>query len=153
MKRIGKKARREFVEPEELRARILNVRRRCYISRSNDYENPLIDDEAEIEIEAAIEHISARHQKRLGETMSISLLAANRYAPEEGTPTYFFGSVTMRGDYRSALAYLPSPPFWEIPALIGHGALLIELTFTPMKQGFAHLLSLYVTDEPTTVPM
>ena len=52
-----KSKRAKYVPPEELRARILKVRRRYFISRSDDYEKPFIDDEAEIEIDAVIEDI------------------------------------------------------------------------------------------------
>jgi hypothetical protein len=151
MSATPKRRRAKYVPPEELRARILKVRRRYFISRSDDYEKPLIDDEAEIEIDAVIEDVPRRHRKHLGEEIKISLLSAKRYAPEDKAPTTFFGSVTMRGGQRSALAYLPSQPFWHVPALISEGAELLELTFTPARRGFAHLLSLHLTDEPTTM--
>lgn len=152
MKAARKSKRAEYVPPEELRARILKVKRRYFISRSDDYEKPFIDDEAEIEIDGVIEDLPVKHRKHLGEAISISLLSAKRYAPEDKAPTTFFGSVTLRGSNRSALAYLPSMPFWLVPDLIRNGAELLELTYTPMKQGFAHLLSVHVTDAPTVLP-
>jgi hypothetical protein len=130
----------------------VKVRRRYFISRSGDYDNPFIDDEAQIEIDAVIEDAPRRHRKHLGEVMKVSLLCANRYAPGDESPTAFFGSVTIRGQQRSTLAYLPAQPFWQLPAVIHDGSDLLELSFTPTKQGFAHLLSLHVTDEPTAVP-
>jgi hypothetical protein len=147
-----RKAKAKYVPPEELRARVLKVSRRYFIGRSDDYEMTFIDDEAQIEIAAVIEDASGRHQKHVGEEISISLISAKRYAPEDRAPTTFFGSVTMRGTQQSALAYLPSMPFWSVPDLIRDGSELLELTFTPMKQGFAHLLSVHLTDEPTVVP-
>jgi hypothetical protein len=142
----------KYIEPEELCARILKVRRSYFISRTDDYKEIFIDDEAQLEIDAVIEELPRRSRKHLGEAISISLLTARRYAPEDKSPTSFFGSVTLRGSNRSALAYLPSLPFWHMPDLIRDGAELLELTYTPMKQGFAHLLSLHLTIEPTQVP-
>jgi hypothetical protein len=49
MKRIPK-----HVEPEELCARVLSVRRRYYISRSDLDDKQFMDDEAQLEIEAVI---------------------------------------------------------------------------------------------------
>jgi hypothetical protein len=149
MSSLQKRKGGEYVQAEELRARVLKVRPRYYISRSDDYEKPVIEDEAELEIEAVIEQVSFRHRKHVEGTMSVSLLSAKRYAPEETNPTMFFGSLTLRGGQRSALAYLPSRPFWHLPRLISHGADLFEFTFTPLQRGFAHLLSVHVTDEPT----
>jgi hypothetical protein len=59
----------------------------------------------------------------------------------------------MRGSQRSVLSYLPSTPFWNVPVLISGGAEILELTFTPRKQGFAHLLSVHITDEPAVLPI
>ena len=152
MNAVRRFKRAKYVPPEELRARILKVRRHYFITRSDDREKPFIDDEAEIQIDAVIEDVSAKHRKHLGEAISVTLLSARRYAPEDKAPTSFFGSVTMRGSQRSALAYLPPVPFWNVPTLIRDGAELLELTFTPMKRGFSDLLSVHITDEPTVPP-
>lgn len=151
MNAAGKRRRAAYFPPQELRARILKVRRRYFITRSEDYEKPFIDDEGEIQIEAVIEDVSGKHRKHLGEAISVTLLSARRYAPEDKAPATFFGSVTLRGSQRSVLAYLPSRPFWNVPALISDGAELLELTFTPMRRGFVDLLSVHVTDEPTMI--
>ena len=42
----------------------------------------------------------------------------------------FFGSLTLRGEHRSALAYLPQQPFWALPRLIERGAVILRDPFT-----------------------
>jgi hypothetical protein len=152
MTRTQSKRKAKRVEPEELCARVLSVQRRYFISRSDQDDKQFIDDEAQLEIEALIESISTRHRKHVGEPLYLSLLSAQRYAPEEKSPTSFFGSVSIRGNDRSALAYLPPQPFWALPDVIRDGSNVMELTFTPMHRGFAHLLSLYVAEKPVEVP-
>jgi hypothetical protein len=147
-----RKRKSKVVEPEELCARVLSVQRRYYISRSDLGDKRFIDDEAQLEIEAVIESISTRHRKHVGEPLNLSLLSAHRYEPEERRSTAFFGSVSIRGTDRSALAYLPPQPFWALPDVICDGSKVIELTFTPMHRGFAHLLSLYVAEKLVEVP-
>jgi hypothetical protein len=149
--KLGKIKRKKLEEPEELRARIRAVHRAYFISRSEVRGETFIDDEAGIELDAVIEHISTRHLKHLGQAITISLLSARRYAPEDRDPTAFFGSISLRGTERSALAYLPPRPFWHMPACIDDGAGLVELTFSPMLRGFADLVSLNITERPTSV--
>jgi hypothetical protein len=36
--------------------------------------------------------------------------------------------------------------------VISDGSKVIELTFTPMHRGFAHLLSFYVAEKPAEAP-
>jgi hypothetical protein len=53
--------------------------------------------------------------------MLISLLSARNYSVQKQTVSAFFGSLTLRGSQRSALADLPPKPFWELPAIISGG--------------------------------
>ena len=146
---LRKPSKRKLEEPEELRARIRTIHRAYLIGRNDVRGESFVDDEAEIELQAVIEHVSARHLKHLGQPITISLLSARRYSPKDQHPIAFFGSVTLRGTQRSALAYLPSKPFWHLPACISGGASLVELTFSPSLRGNSDLLSLNITERPT----
>ena len=143
---LRKPTKKKLELPEELRARIQTVHRAYFISRSDVRGENFIDDEAEIELQAVIEHVSTRHLKHLGQPITISLLSARRYSPKDHDQTAFFGSVTLRGTQRSALAYLPSEPFWHLPACISGGANLVELTFSRMLRGYSDLLSLNIAE-------
>jgi hypothetical protein len=143
-RRIAKKQQ----EPEGLAARVSNLHRTYYISRTEVGDEALIDDEAEIELEAVIERISKRHRRHLNERISISLLSSKRYAPAERNLSAFFGLVTLRGQARSVYAYLPSEVFWQLPSLIDSSARVVELRFSPLARGSAELLSLYVAEKP-----
>ena len=121
--------------------------RRYFISRSGVGADSLIDDEAQLEIEATIKAISPAHKKYLGQAMHVSLLSAQRYSGETQSVSAFFGSLTLRGSRRSALAYLPPKPFWELPAMIAGGARWLNLGWTSMHRGYADLTSLFVGDE------
>lgn len=131
-------------EPEQLTARFVRFKRNYFISRHNTSSDALVDDEATLVIDAVIEEISPRHQHTAGLSMEIWLLCARVYADEPSSETRFFGSVTLRGKQRSALAYLPDKPFWNFPDLIREGASLFEFRFTPLIRGYGDLLSLFL---------
>jgi hypothetical protein len=96
--------------------------RKYFISRTDGRVEAQIDDEAQLEITAMITAISLHHKKHLGWPMHISLLSAQIYTARERTTSAFFGSLTLRASQRSALAYLPPKPFWELPAMISEGS-------------------------------
>lgn len=137
--------------PEEISARIVASRRSYFISRSEAGEDTFIDDEAEFEIEPVIEKSSKRHRRNLAQAITISLLSACRHAPERSSNSSFFGSVTLRGSDRSAVAYLPAETFWHLPSMLLAGCNVVEFSFTRLRRGFAHLLSLQLTDQPSGV--
>ena len=90
------------------------LRAQYFISRGDVGSDSRIDDEAQLELEAAIEAITPAHKKHLGTTMHISLLSAQNYSVEKQAFSTFFGSLMLRGSQRSARAYLPSKPFWGV---------------------------------------
>lgn len=142
-----KRARAIREEPEELTARILKFSQNYFISRSARGDHAYIDDEAALEITGVITSIASRHKKHLNEPISFSLLHAVRYTGEVHELTPFFGSVTVRGQQRSALAYLPAEPFWRLPLLIERGANVVQVQFSPLRRGFGDMLSLFVGSE------
>ncbi len=130
-------------QPGELSAQIRDISRTYFISRSEVGEGAFIDDEAELVIQAVIETINCRHGDHVGQPTTIHLLHAERYS-ETPHSSSFFGSVTIRGAQRSALAYLPRAPFWELPHMIESGASRLELRFLPLRRGYGELLSINV---------
>ena len=140
-------ARRTKENSGEVWARILSQKSKYYISQTElRDETCRIDDEAQLEIVAMIDAITPALRKHLGGELTVSLLAAEQYAPQAATAGRFFGSVNMRGSQRSALAYLPSQPFWALPALIAGGASYVCIGWNCMRQGYAELSSLFVGD-------
>jgi hypothetical protein len=137
-------ARPRSVHPEQLTAGVVTFRRSYYLSRQDQSEEASADDEAALIINATIEHITERHKRVLGEPIEIQLLCAQRYGRKSGSETSFFGSVGLRGRNRSALAYLPKGPFWELPKLINEGASLFLLEFSPLWRGHGDLMSLFI---------
>lgn len=128
-------------------AKIEGYTRKYFISRSDVGNDRLIDDEAQLEIEATIQAISPAQKKHLGAAIQISLLSAQNYSSDKQPVSAFFGSLTLRGSQRSALAYLPQKPFWEFPALIAGGSDWLCLGWDSMHRGFADLTSVFVGDE------
>jgi hypothetical protein len=100
-----------------------------------------------LEIAATIEAISPSQKKHLGAEMDISLLSAQNYSRGSETASVFFGSLTLRGSRRSALAYLPPQPFWQLPALISEGANWLSLGWSEIHRGGADLMSVFLGDE------
>ena len=131
----------------EVWIRVASYKRKYYISRPEHGLAGRTDDEAQLEIEATIEAVSPPHKKHLGATLELSLLSAQDYSSERSTVSPFFGSVTLSGSQRSALAYLPPKPFWELPSVIGSGATWISLGWSSMHRGYADLTSVFVGDE------
>lgn len=131
----------------EIWGRIHSVRRNYYISRSGLGEASRCDDEAVIELATTVEAVSPEYRKHLGQPFSVSLLSARTYSDDPAEPASFFGSVTLRGSQRSALAYLPPAPFWAAPTLIRDGASLICVGFEPMARGFASVTSIFLGDD------
>jgi hypothetical protein len=131
-------------EREELTAKILSFRQNYYLSRYDQGEEALVDDEAALVIDAVVEQISARHIRHLGKPIEISLLHAERYPRKPDAEARFFGSLTLRGEHRSALAYLPQQPFWALPRLIERGAVILQLHFASLWRGRSSLLGLFV---------
>lgn len=109
---------------------------------------PLIDDEAMLELVLMIETTSTRYRKHIGQTLELTVLSAHRYDGQASNGSSFFGSVTLRGAQRSALAYLPSEPFWSLPQLVSGGARWVQLQFTPLGHGHGTLIGLYFGHEP-----
>ena len=130
----------------EVWAKVTSHRSSYYISRTDVDDKSYIDDEAEVELLAKIDAISTSQAKHLGQDMAVSLLAAERYSPNETTSSPFFGSVNLRGSRRSALAYLPAIPFWALPQLIHAREVWLCVGWTFMKRGSADLASLFIGD-------
>ena len=154
---MGQKRRRPVRKKDntgEAWARIHSCRSKYYISRNDLARDEVcrIDDEAQLEIVATIEVITPAQRAHLGEQIFISLLAATKYAPEDRSAP-FFGSVSLRGQQRSALAYLPSRPFWELPAIIRGGAGNICLGWTSMRRGYAELGSIFLGDDEDRIEL
>ena len=126
---------------------VVSYKRKYYISRTDIGPQGRIDDEAQLEIVATAEAITRAQKKHLGETMYISLLCAQGYSEERPTVSAFFASITLRGSQRTALAYLPPTPFWELPAVISQGATWLCLGWSSMHRGYADLTSVFVGDE------
>lgn len=130
----------------EVWAKIISHRSKYYVSRRDPGDDCRIDDEAELEIVATIDAITPAFRKHLGQEMVISLLAAEKYGPNERDSSPFFGSVNLRGAQRSALAYLPSTPFWALPAMIRDRDAWVCIGWTLMKRGHAHVSSVFIGD-------
>jgi hypothetical protein len=145
----GKKRRsRDTVnESGEVWAKIFGSRSTYYISPVNGREESRIDDEAELELLTTIDAITVAQRKYIGEEMTISLLAAERYGGDESRAAPFFGSVNLRGSQRSALAYLPSTPFWQLPGLMADRDAWICIGWTHLRRGSGQLSSLFIGDE------
>jgi hypothetical protein len=79
--------------------------------------------------------------------MDISLLCAEDYSSTPSSVSAFFGSLTLRGSQRSALAYLPAMPVWEMPAMIAAGSTWLCLGWKVIHRGFADLNSVFAGDE------
>lgn len=71
MRQPGSRKRCVRIEPEELRARVLNWGESYFFSRASAGEETFVDDEASIEVEAFVEKISKRHRKHQGERMRL----------------------------------------------------------------------------------
>jgi len=134
------------VEAGEVWAKIVSFRPKYYISRSGIADDCRIDDEAQLEVVAIIDAISAAQGKHVGQEMDISLLATESYTPREFTTPKFFGSVNMRGSHRSAMAYLPSAPFWALPDLICGRDAWVCFGWEPMHRGYGQLTSFFIGD-------
>ena len=119
----------------EVWIRVASYKRKYYISRPDLGSDGRTNDEAQLEIEGTIEAVSPPHKKHLGAVLELSLLSAQDYSSDRSSVSPFFGSVTLRGSQRSALAYLPPKPFWELPAVIGSGAIHIALGWTSRRRG------------------
>ena len=126
---------------------ITRYARKYFISRSGLGDDELIDDEAQLEITAAIQAISPAHKKHLGATMQISLVSAHNYSVEKPIVPAFFGSLTFRRSQHSALAYLPPQPFWQLPAMITEGSTWLRLGWSSMHRGSADLTSVFFGDD------
>lgn len=128
----------------EVWAKIVSNRSKYYISRDGLGDDERIDDEAELEIIATIDAITPSQRKHLGQEIVISLLAAQRHAPKGADPVLFFGSVNLRGSQRTALAYLPTAPFWALPNMVREREAWVCVGWTFMRRGNAHLSSLFI---------
>lgn len=127
--------------------RIESFTRKWYISRTDLSAAERVDDEAQLELVATIEAITPAQKKHLGASMDISLLSAQVYSADGSSGPPFFGSLTLRGAQRSALAYLPPRPFWQLPGLIEVSSTRLSLGWDSMHRGAADLVSLFVGDE------
>jgi len=132
------------VSPEEMTAETRGFSLNYYLSRYGPGSEALVDDEAALIIDAVVDKISDRHRAHVGEPIEIMLLPAQRYPRNPASYLLFFGSVTMRGQQRSALAYLPSRPFWEMPSLIERGASLVQLHFEGLYRGHGDLTGSFI---------
>ena len=130
----------------EVWAKIVSFRPKYYISSTNVGDDRRIDDEAQLELVAIIDAISPTQRKHLGQAMDISLLATESYTPRELTTPKFFGSVNMRGSHRSAMAYLPSAPFWALSDLIRGREAWMCFGWAIMHRGYGQLISFFVGD-------
>ena len=142
--------RRAGAEPDtsgDAWVKVAGYTRKYFITRTDVGAAARIDDEAQLEIAGTIEAISPAQKKHLGAAMHISLLSAQNYSAESKTVSAFFGSLTLRGSQRSALAYLPPKPFWELPAIISGGSYWLCLGWNSMRRGFADLTSVFVGDD------
>jgi hypothetical protein len=120
----GMPKRKPGAEPDssgDVWLKISGYTRKYFISRTDVGADGRIDDEAQLEIAGTIKAISPAQKKHLGAAMLISLLSARNYSVQKQTVSAFFGSLTLRGSQRSALADLPPKPFWELPAIISGG--------------------------------
>jgi hypothetical protein len=102
-----------------------------------------VDDEAQLEIIGTIDAITRAQRKHLGAELQVSLLAAERYGPKEAAPIAFFGSMNLRASQRSALAYLPSRPFWALPGLM-RGEVWISIGWKSLQRGYGEVASVFV---------
>jgi hypothetical protein len=128
--------------------RITSYKRKYYISRTDrGDETTRTDDEAQLEIRGTIVAITPAQKKHLDAAMEISLLCAQDYSPGSNKASPFFGSVTLRGSQRSALAYLPPKPFWELPGLISEGSNWLCLGWSAIHRGWGEVTSVFVGDE------
>jgi hypothetical protein len=146
----GMPQRRAGAEPDtsgDVWVKVTGYTRKYFISRTDVSADGRIDDEAQLEIAGMIEATPPAQKKHLGAAMHISLLSAQNYSVEKQTVSAFFGSLTLRGSQRSALAYLPPKPFWELPVIISGGACWLCLGWNSMHRGFADLTSVFVGDE------
>jgi len=145
MSETGPRSRKRVArsEPEEVTARILSYRRNYYVGRLAGPES-IVDDEAALEVDAVIEGASPRHRKHVGQPIAFRLLHSERGDEGPSRVSAFSGSVTLRGQQRSMLAYLPEQPFWALPDLIERGADIVQCTFVPMSSGHGDMLSFYL---------
>jgi hypothetical protein len=137
--------------PEELTARIVSYQQAYFIGWHRSGDDRYADDEASIAISAIIEHISSRHRNHAGQAVSILLLQARRYRDGSSDSCPCFGSLTLNGQTRSVLVYLPSDTFWALPSAIKQGVEVIELSFERLLRGFEEIRTLSLTSQPTSV--
>src|SRR4051812_42078855 len=103
----------------EVWAKIISHKSSYYICRHEDGSDEHgVADEAQLQIICMIDAITSGQRKHIGEQLIVSLVAAVKYDLKGHPSLPFFGSVSLRGSQRSALAYLPSKPFWALPNLI-----------------------------------
>jgi len=137
-------------EPEQLVARIESFEQTYYLSEDRTHREP-VQDEAVIEIIAAIEWVTSRHKQHVGEKIEISLLCAQSFGAEEPHEVRshpFLLMMNLRKNIRSCMAYLPANAFWSIPQMIEAGRVThVHLMFEPLNRGSSTLLSVYLIPE------
>lgn len=135
---------RKGVEIEMLIARIESARRSYSISETQlSGASRCTDDEAILEIVGRIEQATHRYREHVGEVIEISLICTQRYREEglsEGDPRLV--SLTLRRGERTAMAYLPSAPFWSLPSMLESEANYVQAHFERVRYGSGKLLSL-----------
>lgn len=131
----------------EVWAKIISHKSSYYIGRhGNGGDQDGAADEAQLEIIGTIDAITSGQRKHIGEQLVVSLVAAVKYDLKGDSSSPFFGSVNLRGSHRSALAYLPSKPFWALPNLIGNRDAWVCVGWNSLHGGYAQLDSLFVGD-------
>jgi len=133
-------------EPCTLVAKIVSMQRDYYISENRSHEHP-VGDEACIDIVGRIEQISPTLKQHLGREIDMSLMCARSFERDERTPPSdkpFLLMINLRKGGCSLMAYLPTDPFWALPAMVTSGAIThIEARFEPPSRGSGLLLSLH----------
>jgi hypothetical protein len=128
--------------------RIVSLKRKYFISLAEPGDAGRTSDEAQLQIAGSIEAISPAQKKHVGSAMHVSLLCAQSYSSTDAAAaTTLFGSLTLRGSQRSALAYLPPDPFWELHAIIESGSAWLCLGWASLSRGLGNLSSVYFGDD------
>jgi|SRR5689334_11749486 hypothetical protein len=141
-----KRPRGRIDDSGEAWAKIVGGRASYHISFDEPGEKPRADDEAEVEVIATIDAITPSQRKHLGQNIVIALLTAEKYGETDDRAVHFFGSVNLRGSQRSALAYLPSRPFWALSGLIDQPDVWICIGWSYMNGGHGPLRTVFIGD-------
>lgn len=143
--------RKKPTESFTLTSAIQSIERSYFIAEHSNLRR--VDDEAILTVRGIIEQISPRYKRHAGGAIEMQFVCARSFDRDKPVPAAdkpFLLSVTLRGESRSLMAYLPSDAFWSLPEMIASKAVThVEAGFGPARYGHAELQFLNFTNAPT----